>query len=139
VVAPPPNAAAGTIRTLYGRHPASRKRFTSRVETGKTAITHWRAVERFGDAAALLECRLETGRTHQNPRAHGRERPRGRRRPDVRANAPCTAAARRRARPPGAARAPAALPPPDHGARWSMAALPMPADMQALVEGLRRI
>ena len=65
VVAPPPREAAGTIRTLYGRHPTSRKRFTSRVETGKTAITHWRVQERFGDDAALLECRLETGRTHQ--------------------------------------------------------------------------
>jgi 23S rRNA pseudouridine1911/1915/1917 synthase len=65
VVSPPPAKDAGTIRTLYGRHPTQRKRFTSRVETGKTAVTHWRVVERFGARAALLECRLETGRTHQ--------------------------------------------------------------------------
>jgi 23S rRNA pseudouridine1911/1915/1917 synthase len=64
VVAPAPRADAGTIRTLYGRHPTQRKRFTSRVEAGKTAVTHWRVVERFA-GAALLECRLETGRTHQ--------------------------------------------------------------------------
>jgi 23S rRNA pseudouridine1911/1915/1917 synthase len=64
VVAPAPRAEAGTIRTLYGRHPTQRKRFTSRVESGKTAVTHWRVVERFA-GAALLECRLETGRTHQ--------------------------------------------------------------------------
>ncbi len=65
VVAPPPRAAAGTIRTLYGRHPVERKRFTGRVTSGKPAVTHWRVVERFGDRAALVECRLETGRTHQ--------------------------------------------------------------------------
>jgi 23S rRNA pseudouridine1911/1915/1917 synthase len=65
VVAPPPARDAGTIRTLYGRHPTQRKRFTSRVAAGKTAVTHFRVVERFGDRAALLECRLETGRTHQ--------------------------------------------------------------------------
>ena len=64
VVAPAPRAASGTIRTLYGRHPTQRKRFTSRVAAGKTAVTHWRVVERLGEAA-LLECRLETGRTHQ--------------------------------------------------------------------------
>jgi len=31
---------------------------------GKTAITHYKVLERF-DGAALIECRLETGRTHQ--------------------------------------------------------------------------
>jgi 23S rRNA pseudouridine1911/1915/1917 synthase len=65
VVAPAPARDAGTIRTPYGRHPTQRKRFTSRVETGKPAVTHWRVVERFPAGAALLECRLETGRTHQ--------------------------------------------------------------------------
>ena len=65
VVSPPPPAASGTIRTLYGRHPVERKRFTGKVKTGKTAVTHYRVLERFGDRAALIECRLETGRTHQ--------------------------------------------------------------------------
>ncbi len=65
VVSPPPATDAGTIRTRYGRHPVHRKRFTSRVEDGKPAVTHFRVVERFGDTAALVECRLETGRTHQ--------------------------------------------------------------------------
>jgi 23S rRNA pseudouridine1911/1915/1917 synthase len=65
VVAPPPARDSGTIRTLYGRHPVQRKRFTGRVASGKAAVTHWRVLERFGDRAALLECRLETGRTHQ--------------------------------------------------------------------------
>jgi 23S rRNA pseudouridine1911/1915/1917 synthase len=65
VVAPAPRADSGTIRTLYGRHPVERKRFTGKVATGKPAVTHWRVLERFGDRAALVECRLETGRTHQ--------------------------------------------------------------------------
>jgi len=65
VVAPAPGPARGTIRTLYGRHPVDRKRFSSKVETGKPAITHWQVVERLAGGAALIRCRLETGRTHQ--------------------------------------------------------------------------
>jgi 23S rRNA pseudouridine1911/1915/1917 synthase len=65
ICAPPPPQALGTIRTLYGRHPTDRKRFSSKVDKGKRAVTHFRVVERFGDLAALVECRLETGRTHQ--------------------------------------------------------------------------
>jgi 23S rRNA pseudouridine1911/1915/1917 synthase len=65
VVAPAPAAAAGTIDTLYGRHPVHRKRFSSRVGRGKRAVTSWTVAERFGSEAALLRCRLATGRTHQ--------------------------------------------------------------------------
>jgi 23S rRNA pseudouridine1911/1915/1917 synthase len=65
VVAPPPRELEGTFSTLYGRHPVHRKRFSSRVTRGKRAVTHYRVVERFGDLAALVRCRLETGRTHQ--------------------------------------------------------------------------
>jgi 23S rRNA pseudouridine1911/1915/1917 synthase len=65
VVTPPPAKDQGVIRTRYGRHPVERKRFTGRVAEGKPAVTHWRVLERFGDRAALVECRLETGRTHQ--------------------------------------------------------------------------
>ena len=54
----------GTYRTLFGRHPVDRKRFSSRVKSGKTAVTHWIVVERL-PGATLLEARLETGRTHQ--------------------------------------------------------------------------
>ena len=42
----------GTIRTLYGRHPVDRKRFSSKVATGKPAVTHWRVVERLPLATA---------------------------------------------------------------------------------------
>ena len=54
----------GTFDTLHGRHPKDRKRFSSRVRSGKTAITHYRVLAR-GGTMSLVECALETGRTHQ--------------------------------------------------------------------------
>lgn len=55
-----------TFDTLYGRHPRSRLRFSSRVREGKKAVTHVRVLEVFAQgAAARVECTLETGRTHQ--------------------------------------------------------------------------
>jgi len=65
VVAPAPKTDRATYATLYGRHPVHRKKFSSKVERGKSAITHTEVEERFGDLAALVRCRLETGRTHQ--------------------------------------------------------------------------
>lgn len=65
VVAPAPRRASGTFETLYGRHPRNRKKFSSRVSSGKRAVTRYRVEERFGELAALVRCRLETGRTHQ--------------------------------------------------------------------------
>jgi 23S rRNA pseudouridine1911/1915/1917 synthase len=63
VVGRPPRAA-GKIDTLHGRDPHDRKRFTTRVKTGRRAVTNWRLVEDLG-RAALLQAELETGRTHQ--------------------------------------------------------------------------
>jgi 23S rRNA pseudouridine1911/1915/1917 synthase len=58
--------ASGVIETLYDRHPRSRLRFTSRTSGGKRAVTHVSVLERLaGSRAALIACRLETGRTHQ--------------------------------------------------------------------------
>lgn len=58
--------AAGTIKTLHARDPKSRLRFTSRTREGKPAVTHVRVLERLAEGrAAFIECRLETGRTHQ--------------------------------------------------------------------------
>lgn len=57
---------AGRIETLHGRHPTHRQRFSSRVARGKSAVTHVEVVERLAQGrAALVSCRLETGRTHQ--------------------------------------------------------------------------
>src|SRR5262249_48283202 len=64
IAAPPPPSATGTLRTAYARHPTDRKRFSSKVATGKPAVTHWTVAEPLS-GAALVRFRLETGRTHQ--------------------------------------------------------------------------
>ena len=56
----------GTIIAHVGRHQRFRKLFTTypEGEYGKDAITHYKVLERF-NYVTLIECRLETGRTHQ--------------------------------------------------------------------------
>ena len=56
-------AAGGTIDAPIGRHPVQRTRMAV-VAGGKPAVTHYRVKRRFA-AHTLLECSLETGRTHQ--------------------------------------------------------------------------
>ena len=61
----------GRIEGNIGRDPRDRQRmavFPAGGDIGKTAITHYRVLERYG-YTTLVECRLETGRTHQI-RAH---------------------------------------------------------------------
>ena len=63
----------GRIEGNIGRDPRDRLRmevFPPDSETGKPAVTHYRVLERYG-YTTLVECRLETGRTHQI-RAHMR-------------------------------------------------------------------
>ncbi|HWI63752.1 MAG TPA: RluA family pseudouridine synthase [Symbiobacteriaceae bacterium] len=55
---------AGRVEAPIGRHPGDRKRMAVNTKTGKEATTHFKVLERFKHYA-LLECRLETGRTHQ--------------------------------------------------------------------------
>ena len=55
--------SSGTVEGAIGRHPTQRTRMAM-VAGGKPAVTHWRVLRQFG-AAAHVECRLETGRTHQ--------------------------------------------------------------------------
>ncbi|MBC7981838.1 RluA family pseudouridine synthase, partial [Candidatus Parcubacteria bacterium] len=56
----------GTINAHVGRHQRQRKQYEAYPEGdhGKEAITHYRVIERFG-YVTLVECILETGRTHQ--------------------------------------------------------------------------
>ncbi|NDC53553.1 MAG: RluA family pseudouridine synthase [Planctomycetia bacterium] len=56
---------AGTIRTHLIRDRGDGRRGSSDTDEGKLAVTHVEPVEHFGDAYTLVECRLETGRTHQ--------------------------------------------------------------------------
>lgn len=57
---------AGTIEGNIGRNPKDRLVMTvfSDGSSGKPAITHWKVLEHLG-YVTLVECRLETGRTHQ--------------------------------------------------------------------------
>ena len=54
----------GTVTGDIGRHPTERKKMTVTQKNGKPAVTHYRVLERFG-SFTYIECRLETGRTHQ--------------------------------------------------------------------------
>jgi 23S rRNA pseudouridine1911/1915/1917 synthase len=54
----------GTIHTTIGRHPQRRKEMAINVPGGKDAVTHYHVLETF-DKFTYVECRLETGRTHQ--------------------------------------------------------------------------
>lgn len=54
----------GTIEAPIGRNPKDRQSMDV-VGNGKEAITHFRVLEHFGDRFTLVECQLETGRTHQ--------------------------------------------------------------------------
>jgi 23S rRNA pseudouridine1911/1915/1917 synthase len=64
-----PRLGDGVIEGQIGRNPFDRKRMAVLRGGGKLARTRYRVIERFGpDArplASLIECRLETGRTHQ--------------------------------------------------------------------------
>lgn len=56
-------ATQGRVDAPIGRHPVARTRMAV-VARGKSAITHFRVL-RAGSGWSLVECRLETGRTHQ--------------------------------------------------------------------------
>src|SRR5215467_2083703 len=64
-----PERPRGTIDKPLGRHPRARERMAVRPG-GRAAVTHYEVLERFNGTdgrpvASLLDCRLETGRTHQ--------------------------------------------------------------------------
>ena len=60
-----PMPASGTVDAALGRSPTNRKKMAVvAAGRGKRAVTHYRTVEAL-NGATLVECRLETGRTHQ--------------------------------------------------------------------------
>jgi len=65
IVSGMPKATSGTVDAALARSATNRKKIAI-VEAGrgKRAVTHWKRLKPLGEAA-LVECRLETGRTHQ--------------------------------------------------------------------------
>ncbi len=65
IVAGSPSKPSGTIQSRLARHPTDRKRFAStKNDSGKLAVTHYK-LRKTGDDCSWLECKLDTGRTHQ--------------------------------------------------------------------------
>jgi len=64
-----PRDSTGLIESQIGRSPFDRKRMSVLRAGGKRAATRYKVIEKFGPTdrpfASLIECRLETGRTHQ--------------------------------------------------------------------------
>ena len=54
----------GTVDAPIGRHPTDRKKMCVDRKNGRPAVTHWTVLERF-PGYTHIQCRLETGRTHQ--------------------------------------------------------------------------
>lgn len=63
IVSGKPVLASGKVDAPLARSPANRKKVAI-VANGKRAVTHWTRLRDLREAA-LIECRLETGRTHQ--------------------------------------------------------------------------
>lgn len=59
-----PKSGSGTIDRSIARHPVHRHRMTT-GEGGRPARTDWIVEKAFADKAALVRCRIHTGRTHQ--------------------------------------------------------------------------
>lgn len=55
----------GRIEAPIGRHPSERTKMAVNYKNGKDAVTNYRVIENLGGRFAHIECRLETGRTHQ--------------------------------------------------------------------------
>ena len=61
-----PSLDAGRIENMIGRHPVDRKRMAVVERNGKLAITNWRVLGHSEKTrVSVVECRIETGRTHQ--------------------------------------------------------------------------
>lgn len=59
------NPLDGTINKNIARSKFDRKKMAVTEQNGKTAVTHYKTLKCFGREASLVQCNLETGRTHQ--------------------------------------------------------------------------
>lgn len=60
-----PNPLSGRIAANIGRSPYDRKKMAILQTGGKSAVTNYKTIENFKNCASLVQCNLETGRTHQ--------------------------------------------------------------------------
>lgn len=60
-----PNPLEGKIEGNIGRSPFDRKKMAIVENGGKRAVTNYKTLKKFKNATALVQCNLETGRTHQ--------------------------------------------------------------------------
>jgi len=60
-----PNLIKGTVDEPIGRHSTNRIKMAIMKTSGREAKTHYLIKERYGAAACAMECKLESGRTHQ--------------------------------------------------------------------------
>lgn len=59
-----PYGKRGTVETTIGRNPLHRKKMAANVRNGREAVSHYEVLEALGEAA-LVQVKIETGRTHQ--------------------------------------------------------------------------
>ena len=55
----------GTVDLPIGRHPTDRKKMAVNYKNGRNAVTHYKVLKKLKNNFCLIECQLETGRTHQ--------------------------------------------------------------------------
>lgn len=60
-----PSLSKGVVDQPIGRHPANRLKMAVTRKDGREARTHYHVLHRYANAASLIDCKLETGRTHQ--------------------------------------------------------------------------
>ncbi len=55
----------GIVDLPIGRHPTDRKKMAVNYKNGRNAVTHYKVLKKLKNNFCLIECQLETGRTHQ--------------------------------------------------------------------------
>lgn len=60
-----PTLLKGSVDVPIGRHSSNRLKMAVMMNSGRAATTHYHMLEKYGEAASWIECKLESGRTHQ--------------------------------------------------------------------------
>jgi 23S rRNA pseudouridine1911/1915/1917 synthase len=60
-----PTLLKGKVDMPIGRHSSNRLKMAIMMNSGRDAVTHYHVQEKYGDSISLVDCKLESGRTHQ--------------------------------------------------------------------------